>query len=233
MSERRTLVYAPADRPWKVERAANSAADAVILDLESTVGESDKDRARESLDSLLSEQDFDGKETVVRINGLRTSRWLADLEAAVEANADAIRLPKIEHPREVETAVEAAGQFVDSPPEFLLQIETPDGLVNGPEIASTCAEFPAVTGLGVGMGDYTTALGVPDHTPELRTFLLNRIAAFASVGDMDPLGYVHKDQTDLRDVATQARNLGHVGQPVSHTVPPEEFVPVLNDVYSG
>lgn len=230
--KRRTLLYAPANRSGKVERAANSDADAVILDLESTVDEAEKDRARSALAPMLSDLAFDGKETVVRINGLRTSRWLGDLEAAIEAGADTIRLPKIEEPGEVETAVRVANQLADPAPEFLIQLETPRGVLNGPDVATACADLPAVTGIGVGMGDYRKSLDVDRHVPDMRSYLLNRIAALATVGGMDALGYVHKERDDLRDVASRARELGHVGQPVSHTVDPDEFVPVLNDVYS-
>lgn len=229
---RRSLLYAPANRSHKIERAARSDADAVILDLESTVDESAKDDARATLAPALSDLDFGEKETVVRINGLRTSRWLADLEAAIDAGTDTIRLPKIEDAGEVETAVRVARQLADPVPEFLLQLETPQGVLNGRDIAVACADLPEVTGIGVGMGDYRKSLDVDHHVPDMRSFLLNRTAALAAVGGMDALGYVHKERDDLRDVATRARNLGHVGQPVSHTVDPDEFVPVINDVYA-
>lgn len=214
-----------------VERAAETDADGVILDLESTVDPGNKDRARRNLGPLLSGLAFGDKETVVRINGLRTSRWLDDMEAAIEAGADTVRLPKIERPAEVETAVETADQLAERTPEFLLQLESPKGLLNGPDIAATCATLPQVTGIGVGLGDYTKALGVDDHTRELRSHVLNRTAALAAVGDMDGLAYVHKDLATLREAATMARELGHVGQPVSSKVEPDEFVDVLHDVY--
>jgi hypothetical protein len=35
----------------------------------------------------------------------------------------------------------------------------------------------------------------------------------------------------LREAATLARSLGHVGQPVSHTVDIDEFIAILHDVY--
>lgn len=229
--KRRSLVYGPADNRELVARAAASRADAVIVDLESTVPEAAKDQARAGLPDLLAEVDFGDTETVVRINGLRTDRWLADLDAAIDAGADTIRLPKVERAGEVERAVDAARQRRDPPPEFLLQLETPRGFLDGASIAATCADLPTVTGVGIGMGDYTKTIGVPRPTDELRAYLFNRTAAIAAAGGMDPLGYVHKELDDLRAVATTARELGHVGQPVSSTVDPEPFVRVLNDVY--
>lgn len=230
---RRTLQYAPGDTRSKVQAAADSDADAVIIDLESTVDPAAKDRARDNLASFLDEIAFDDKEIVVRINGLRTDRWVDDLGAALAAGADTIRLPKIEEPEEVIRAVDRANEMGEDRPEFLIQLESPAGVLNGREIAVACADLSQVTGIGVGIGDYTKTLGLDDHTPELRSFLLNRTAAYAAVGNMDPLAYVHKDLDTLRAAATLAKSLGHVGQPVSHTVDIDAFVDVLHDVYDA
>jgi citrate lyase subunit beta/citryl-CoA lyase len=228
---RRTLQYAPAVDDETVKEAAESDADAVILDLESTIDESRKSEARANLASLLSEIDFQGKEIIVRINDLRSSYWLADLEAAITAGADTIRLPKIEESQEVITAVETANQLTEDEPEFLLQLESPQGVLNGDEIAEACSELPQVTGIGIGIGDYTKSLGLNSHTSDLRSFLLNRTAAYASIGNMDALGYVHKDLDTLRQAAKQAKACGHVGQPIAVTDNHDEFISILNEVY--
>ena len=229
---RRTLQYAPAIYPERVRAAAAGGADAVIVDLESTVPDDRKAEARENLPALFERNDFGGKETVVRINDLRSTEWLADVEAAIDVGVDTLRLPKVEEPWQVRTAVETARQLADPVPEFLLQLETPRGVANGMEIATTCRELPMVTGIGIGMGDYTNALGLSDHTPELRAYLLNRTAMYAQVGEMDALGFVHKELDTLRPIAEQARSLGHVGQPISYKVDAEPFVEILTDVYT-
>lgn len=230
---RRSFLYAPCNRRTKVETAAQSDADGVFLDLESTVPESEKASARANLSTYLEEFDFSGQETVVRINSLRTDHWLADIQAAIDAGVDIIRLPKVEEPWEVKTAVETTGQIADPLPEFFLQLENPTGFNNGHEIARICREYPEVTGIGVGIGDYTKAIGVDDHTVELRSYLLNQIAEFATAGEMDALGFVHKNFDDLREVVKQARSLGHIGQPVSYTVEPDKYIQVLNELYPG
>lgn len=228
---RRSLQYAPGNIRSKVETAAESAADGVIIDLESTVPESEKANARINLEAFLDEIDFSGKETVVRINSLRSDHWLADIQAAIDADVDTIRLPKVEEPWEVQTAVETAGQMAEPVPEFLLQLENPTGFNNGHEIARICKKYPEVTGIGIGIGDYTNEIGVDDHNADLRSYLLNQITVFATVGEMDPLGFVHKDIDSLREVVAQARALGHTGQPVSHKVESDEFIQILNEMY--
>lgn len=228
---RRTLQYAPSLHDGKVEAAAESDADAVILDLESTIDESRKSEARANLEPLLSRINFQGKEVIVRINDLRSSHWLADIDAAISAGADTIRLPKIEKPGEVRMAVETTNQLTDERPEFLIQLESPQGVLNGQEIAEACSEMPQVTGIGIGIGDYTKSLGLNGHSAELRSFLLNMTAAFATVGDMDALAYVHKDLDNLQQAAERAKACGHVGQPIAATENHEEFIAILNEVY--
>jgi citrate lyase subunit beta/citryl-CoA lyase len=228
---RRSLLYAPGDNRTKVENAARSAADGVIIDLESTVPTDAKTTARSNVKPFLEDLDFSGKETVVRINSLRSDYWLADLRAAIDAGVETIRLPKVEEPWEVITAVESAGQLTEPSPEFLLQLENPTGFDNGHEIAQTCKQYSQVTGIGIGIGDYTKTIGISDHNPDLRSYLLNQIAMFATVGELDPLGFVHKDIDDLREVVSQARSLGHTGQPISHNVESDEFIRILNEMY--
>ncbi|RQG95455.1 HpcH/HpaI aldolase/citrate lyase family protein [Natrarchaeobius chitinivorans] len=232
-SLRRSLQYAPADNHEKIQFAADSNADGVILDLEHLVPASNKDSARSNLTDVINDTVPESKETVVRINGIDSEFWLADTGAAIDAGADTIRLPKVEQPWEIKTVVETATQLTDSIPEFLVQLETPRGVANGVDIARECGNYSAVTGISLGIGDYTNSIGVEDHTRELRAHLLNRIAEFAAIGDMEALGYVHKDLENLRESAEMARDLGHVGQPVSCKVDSGEFIGVLNDVYSG
>lgn len=230
---RRSLLYAPCTDRAQVELASQSDADGVFLDLESTVPAEKKETARQNLRTFVEEFDFSDHETVVRINSLRTEHWHADVQAAIEAGVDAIRLPKVEEPWEVKTAVETTKQIADYEPDYLLQLENPTGFNNGHEIARVCKEYPEVNGIGVGIGDYTKAIGVDDHTAELRAYLLNQIAVFATAGEMDALGYVHKEFDTLRDVVSQARSLGHVGQPVSSKVDAEKYIQVLNEMYPG
>ena len=228
---RRSLVYAPATQPDTATFAANTDADGIILDLESTVDDSEKEHAREQLQTIVDSIDVGTQESIVRINDLRGDRWQDDIRAALDAGVDTLRLPKIESPTEVIQAVSFANGHADYRPEFLLQLETPLGLLNGREIALTSAEFSQVTGIGIGIGDYTTALGLPGHGPELRAFVLNQCAAFAAVGEMDALAYVHKDLDSLREAAALARDLGHVGQPISHAVDVAAFIDILHDIY--
>ncbi len=67
------LLFVPGDRPERFEKALNSGADLVILDLEDAVAPKHKATAREAVRTWLSS----GRRALVRINGADTE-WFED-----------------------------------------------------------------------------------------------------------------------------------------------------------
>jgi len=96
----RSLLFAPADQPRKVAKALESAADAVVLDLEDAVGPGAKDGARAGLAGLLPAQRRPG--IVVRVNARGTPWYLQDLAAAVALHPTAVMLPKCTGPADLQ-----------------------------------------------------------------------------------------------------------------------------------
>ncbi len=91
----RSLLFVPGDRADRMEKAAASDADAVILDLEDSVLPERKPWARKDVARFL------GSATrpvplFVRVNPLGGSDLAADLEAVLPAHPDALVLPKSE-----------------------------------------------------------------------------------------------------------------------------------------
>jgi citrate lyase subunit beta / citryl-CoA lyase len=89
----RSLLFVPGDSPRKFERAATSAADALILDLEDSVAQAQKPAARAAVREMLATAPA-GKQRWVRINALETTDALADLAAVIPARPFGIVLPK-------------------------------------------------------------------------------------------------------------------------------------------
>ncbi len=87
----RTLLFAPADSPRKIDKALASTADGVILDLEDSVAPAAKAAAREALRARLP---TDRPGLMVRVNPNTTPYYLADLASAVPGRPAAIMLPK-------------------------------------------------------------------------------------------------------------------------------------------
>ena len=89
----RSLLFVPADDERKIAKALESAADALILDLEDSVAPQRKAAAREVCASVLRSAKTP-KKIFVRINGLDTPHALADLAAVVAGKPFGVMLPK-------------------------------------------------------------------------------------------------------------------------------------------
>ena len=93
----RSWLFTPGTRPDRFSRAADSDADAMILDLEDSVSPEQKDDARANVLGFLAAPPADVLHAV-RINSLGTMAGLRDLLALLEQQVavDAIVLPKSE-----------------------------------------------------------------------------------------------------------------------------------------
>src|SRR5918993_177862 len=89
----RSLLFVPGDDERKIAKALDSAADALILDLEDAVAPQRKAAAREMCASALRSAQT-SKALFVRINGLDTPHPLADLAAVISGKPFGIMLPK-------------------------------------------------------------------------------------------------------------------------------------------
>lgn len=92
----RSLLFVPADRPERFPKAAESGADALILDLEDSVGAGRKAAGRAAVAEWLARGARSGPATFVRINPLQGDLWAADLEAIAGLAPDGLVLPKAE-----------------------------------------------------------------------------------------------------------------------------------------
>lgn len=230
---RRSALYTPADQERLLRKAVDTVADAFVFDLEDAVPRDAKDGARENLRTVVSSLDTD-RETVVRVNGPRTKFFDADVAAAVDAGADAVVVPMLETPGDVEAAWIALTNRSDDcsgdPPTLRLTIETPTGIHNGDGIAAACREVD-VASLSFGFADYCTALGTVGTPDAVRQRLELNTAEVAAMAGVTPFASVHLDVDDeagLRRVAERARDLGFAGMSAIHPAQ----LSVINEVFS-
>src|SRR5258708_35326193 len=98
----RSKLFGPATKPQLFAKALVSGADAVCYDLEDAVPQARKAEARAWLrDYLQRAAEAVGPIEIVRINGVRTTHFLAELEAAVSPRLYAVAFPKAEDPEEL------------------------------------------------------------------------------------------------------------------------------------
>jgi citrate lyase subunit beta/citryl-CoA lyase len=139
------VLFCPADRPDRYERAAASA-DVVVLDLEDGVGADDKDVARRSLRA----NPLDPGRTVVRVNAPGSPHHGVDLDALADTAYTTVMLPK------------ADGRFVgpllrhDGVPYAVVALcETAAGVLAAPALAARSD----VVALAWGAEDLFASLG--------------------------------------------------------------------------
>src|SRR6516225_12293731 len=90
----RSLLFVPADSERKLDRARQSGADALILDLEDSVVPANRSVARSLARAFLASSGSAGFRRYVRVNPLANGAALADLVAVMPERPDGIVLPK-------------------------------------------------------------------------------------------------------------------------------------------
>ena len=100
---RRSVLYMPGSNARVLEKAKSLAADAIIMDLEDAVAPDAKEQARQQVCDAVKSGGYGPREIVIRINALSTTWGDADLGAAIDANPDAILVPKIDEPSQIDS----------------------------------------------------------------------------------------------------------------------------------
>lgn len=97
----RTSMYAGGTSPVKMIQAGFYNEDCLVYDLEDSVSAGEKDAARFLVYNAVKYQRPKDKYILIRVNGIYSRELDEDLEAAVRAQPDAIRIPKVEYAEEV------------------------------------------------------------------------------------------------------------------------------------
>ncbi|HMB88977.1 MAG TPA: CoA ester lyase [Methylomirabilota bacterium] len=230
----RSKLFVPASRPELFAKALAGDADAISFDLEDAVQESRKAEARRVLQAFLRQSSPRpaGKIVIVRVNGLTTPHFEADMAAVAGPVVDMINLPKPESADDVRAAAAAlAGceraNDVERPIGILANIESPRGLRRAAEIAGA---HPRVVGLQLGLGDLFEPFGIDRadakavHAMQLAVRLA---AAEAGLWACDTVYGAVSDPDGYAREATAARRLGYLGKSCIH---PSQ-VPLANAVF--
>ncbi|RIQ12675.1 HpcH/HpaI aldolase/citrate lyase family protein [Jiangella rhizosphaerae] len=209
-----TLLYVPADRPDRAEKALASSADVVILDLEDAVAPSAKDAARSGAASVLSSfPSGGGREVQVRVNAPSTP-WSADDLALVAGlpPSVSVRVPKVASPSDVAAVRSVVG---DRPVHVLLETAA------GVEAAYAIASAPGVASIGLGEADLASDLGLSGQGVEdgLAWCRQRLVVAARAAGLPAPAMAVWTDLADTDGLAAscvRGRGLGFVGRAAIH-----------------
>jgi citrate lyase subunit beta/citryl-CoA lyase len=223
-----------------IERAAQSAADLVFLDLEDAVAPNRKAESRPNVVWAFNELDWGGKTRAVRINNVETEYAHQDIIEVVEgagANLDMIIVPKIktaEDVRWVETLLKQLETRLrlERPIALEVLIEDVSALIHVDAIARST---PRLEALIFGPGDFAASQGVDASgmTEDIEhwAYARNRVVIAARAAGIDAIDGPFdrfREPERYRGEARRAAALGYVGKWAIH---PSQIA-IANDVFS-
>jgi citrate lyase subunit beta/citryl-CoA lyase len=230
----RSKLFVPASRPELFRKALAGDADALSFDLEDAVQESRKAEARQTLAGFLQAAAAapPGKIIIVRVNGLETRHFEADVAAVASAAVHMINVPKLECADDVRVAAAALARVenergIGRPIGILANIESPRGLRLAAEIAGADAR---VAGLQLGLGDLFEPFGIDradDRAVHAMQLAVRLAAAEAGVWACDTVYGNVADPEGYTREADVARRLGFIGKSCIHPTQ----VPLANAVF--
>lgn len=203
----RSLLFVPASRPDRFDRARESGADLIILDLEDAVPADLKMSALAHVVDALAHSSAD---VVVRVNGADTG-WHADELAALAGSGVSIMVPKSES---AEDLAKITGNVPGSP--VIALIETARGVLD----ADVIAGVPGVARLALGNVDLAADLGVAPSSHQAlgraRTELVLASAAHGIAGPIDGVTTALDDPERLGEDLRHAVELGFTAKLCVH-----------------
>ncbi len=256
----RSELAVPGSNPKFLEKAAQSDADVVFLDLEDAVAPDDKVQARKNVIDAINDLDWGDRTLSVRINGLDTHYMYRDVVDVLEQageRLDVIMIPKVGTAADVyavdmlvtqiETAMDRKKRI-----GFEMIIETALGMANVHEIAKAS---PRNESLHFGVADYaastkarTTQIGGPNpdyivltdpddnggretHWGDMWHYAIARMVVAARAAGLRPIDGPFGDFSDPDGYKAQASRAAVLGCEGKWAIHPSQ-VALANEMYS-
>jgi citrate lyase subunit beta / citryl-CoA lyase len=226
----RSWLFVPGDSERKLARAADSGADALILDLEDSVAPQRLSAARQLVAAQLQARRNQGSQQLwVRVNALESGQLLDDLLSVMAAGPHGIVLPKVSSVAELSEVhhylrplERLHGLPPDSTQLLVIATETPQALL---QLQGYAGGAPRLAGLTWGAEDLAAALGARGNRRtdgtlsapfELARSLCLIAAAAARVQAIDGVHADFGDTDGLAHELSRARQDGFSGKLAIH-----------------
>jgi citrate lyase subunit beta/citryl-CoA lyase len=238
----RSLLFVPGDSERKLAKSVDSAADALILDLEDSVTESRKGVARGMVVDYVRTHAASRRAALyVRINPLDTPGAMHDLATVCVPGLAGIMLPKMRSFADIVRlgycldALEAAAGIAPGTVKVIpVATETPQAVLG----MHTMVPAPRLSGITWGAEDLAAAIGSVsnrdvdggDYSP-LYQWAGALCLAAAAAADAVPIDTLHanfRDEGGLKTTSQLSRRRGFRGRLAIH---PDQ-VDVINAAYS-
>lgn len=243
----RSELAVPGSNPSMIDKAADSAADYIFLDVEDAVAPPDKEQARANIIQALNDIDWKakGKTISVRINGLDTHYMYRDVVDIMEQagdKLDTILVPKVGVPADL-YMVEAMCNQIEQAKGYTRQvglealIETALGMANVEAIAQGSKRLEA---MHFGVADYaasnrarTVNIGGlnPDYPGDQWHFALSRMTVACRAYGLRAIDGPFGDFNDPDGYILGAKRAAALGIEGKWAIHPSQ-IELANDVFS-
>jgi citrate lyase subunit beta/citryl-CoA lyase len=237
---RRSELTVPGHSLKMMAKAATSAADQVMFDLEDACAVSQKVEARKTVVEALNTLDFGNKIRAFRPNNIRTRFFYRDLIEVVEAagrNLDVIVIPKCYGPEDILFVDRFLSQIEENmafPPggiKLEVLIESADAVLHAEQIAKST---PRMAGLIFGLVDFAGDIGAQELGGE-QFFYYNyakakciTAARAAGITVVDGVTLAIRDNEACRRDAQMAARMGFDGKWAIHPAQ----IPIINEIFT-
>jgi citrate lyase subunit beta/citryl-CoA lyase len=212
----------PGSNARALDKARTLPCDAVILDLEDSVAPDAKATARKQVTDAIAAGGFGHREVFMRVNGIDTDWFSDDFAAAVAARPDAILLPKISVPDQLEMiGRRLLDTHADQKIRVWAMIETPLAVFNAPALAAEARDSEArLAGFVMGTNDLAKETGaklVAGRSPMLAWLSLCVLAArHHNIAILDGVYNDLGNADGFAAECVQGRELGFDGKTLIH-----------------
>ena len=224
-----SALFVPAGNAKLLESARTKKIAAVIVDLEDAIPPDEKQKARAGLRTDILRLREGVKYIAVRINKPWTL-LLPDIEAAIQAGADAIMVPKVELKSDVRVVAEILDELSPAGHEVIIsQIESARGLLRMPHISPIRPDRHAALMLGPEdlALDLRAASSREVMTPHAQALVTAaRCAGLYAIGSPGSIGEV----TDLESYRSQLRAGKRIGFDAVVAIHPKQ-VALIEEVF--
>ena len=234
----RTALFVPGNRPDRIEKAFNTEADVIIIDLEDAVPLSEKEICRSNVREKVAQ--YADRMILIRVNALRSPFIKGDLDETITEGVKGIILPKVERADDIQVIntllleVEKKRFLPEGAICVFPLIESAVAVQHVYEIVSTKTKPERLYTVAFGAADYTLDMGI-EMTMEGNElyYARSRIAvACRAAGIAPPIDtpfMIDLNNTEaLISDARRARELGFQGKLVIH---PKQVEP-CNQIFS-
>ena len=218
----RSLIFVPGNNPRFLEKAKSLSADIVCFDLEDSVPEKEKSKARKLIKTALAQRKHYLPNVYVRTNSPESGKIELDLKEIIQKGVDGVVIPKVNSAKELKkiekTIISLEKKAKISGTRIIPSIESALGVVNCYEIASYSKRIDAIV---FGIFDLLNDMGI-EYTKgnplgaKYSRYKIPVVATAAGVYAIDGIWQDVKDKSGLRKDCKIGRSLGYVGKSVIH-----------------